>query len=111
MMADRDNTRVAESATAGGQPTQTQGGHGGAGSDRRTITITVNGSPVVLTERALTGATLKAKAGIPADYELYAVHGASTKAVADTDTVHLHDGSEFRAIPAGTFGSDASVDR
>lgn len=105
MMTERDNVRVAESTTAGGNPTQTQSGHGGTVRPSGTITVTVNGSPVVLTERTVTGATLKAMAGVPADYELYEVHGASTKAVADTDTVHVHQGSEFRAIPAGTFGA------
>lgn len=76
----------------------------GAEKDRR-ITVTVNGTPVVLADRTITGAQLKMKAGIPSDYELYIVHGNATKAVADADVLHLHDGSAFRAIPAGTFGS------
>ncbi|WP_309670072.1 multiubiquitin domain-containing protein [Gemmatimonas sp.] len=70
----------------------------------RGITVTVNGTPLVLMDRKITGADLKTKAGIPSDYELYIVHGNATKVVADADLLNLHDGSAFRAIPAGTFG-------
>lgn len=81
----------------------TQGRGPGREKDR-SITVTVNGTLLVLTDRAITGADLKTKAGIPSDYELYIVHGNATKVVADADLLHLHDGSAFRAIPAGTFG-------
>jgi hypothetical protein len=70
----------------------------------RSITVTVNGTRLVLAERTITGACLKVKASIPSDYELYVVHGNATKPVADADVLHLRDGSAFRAIPAGTFG-------
>jgi hypothetical protein len=107
MMTRRGETEVTERTTAAGQEGRANAhrAQDGQGKPDGTITVTVNGSPVVLSERSLSGASLKLKADIPADYELYVVHGSSTKPIADGDTIHVHEGSAFRAIPPGTFGA------
>jgi hypothetical protein len=71
---------------------------------RHAFTIMVNNVPFETSEKRLTGLQIKTLAGIPAEYELFAVHGGKTVPVGDSETVQLHEGAEFRAIPAGTFG-------
>lgn len=81
-----------------------QGQSGGAGAEKHSRTITVNNKPFTTSEKEMTGQEIKTLAGLPADYELFAVHGANSVPVANSETVHLHDNAEFRAIPTGTFG-------
>ena len=68
-------------------------------------TITVNGNPFTTHDEKLTGSQIKSLAGIPPEYELFEVRGDHSVPVANTEVVHIHEGSAFRAIPAGTFGS------
>ncbi len=69
------------------------------------FTIRINDRTVTTSAHELSGAALKQLAGIPPDYELFRVVGSNTVPVANDETVHLHEREEFRAIPAGTFGS------
>lgn len=68
------------------------------------FTIYVNNKPFHTDKHELTGAQIKALAGIPADYELFEVRGDQTLAIGDDQVVHIHNDLHFRAIPAGTFG-------
>ena len=68
------------------------------------FTILVNNARFKTSQKQLTGLQIKALAAIPAEYELFAVHGGTTVPVGNSETVQLHEGAEFRAIPAGTFG-------
>lgn len=72
------------------------------------ITFFVNNEPVKTKERELTGAQIKSLAGIPADYQLFEVQGQQSVPVADSQVVKIHENLHFRAIPAGTFGTDGS---
>jgi len=72
--------------------------------DKVKFTIFVNNKEISTSEHELTGAAIKALAGIPADYELYEVKGDKTEPIGDQTTVKIHNQMHFRAIPAGTFG-------
>lgn len=78
-------------------------GHEGKGKPRHTA-IVVNGQEFATEAKELTGLQIKSLAGIPPDYELFAVHGDKSVPVANDEIVHLHERAQFRAIPAGTFG-------
>lgn len=69
------------------------------------FTIIVNNQEFSTQAHQLTGLEIKALAGIPGDYELFAVHGGNSVPVANDEVVHVHERIEFRAIPAGTFGA------
>jgi hypothetical protein len=83
-------------------------GHDDDGHDdsekAKTLTFTVNNQPFTTSSHELTGLEIKTLAGLPPDYELFAIKGAKSTPVANDDRVRLHKGEEFRAIPAGTFG-------
>lgn len=69
------------------------------------FTISINNRTVTTPAHELSGVALKQLGGIPPDYELFRVVGSNTVPVANDEIVHLHEREEFRAIPAGTFGS------
>ncbi len=75
-----------------------------AGKKEGTTTITVNNQPFVTEARKLTGLQVKAIASIPAEYELFIVRDGNSVPVANDEVINLKKDSEFRAIPAGTFG-------
>lgn len=75
---------------------------------KHTITFFVNNQEVTTTESQLTGAAIKALANVPADYELFEVHGSETVPIGNDQTVHIHEKLHFRAIPPGTFGSNGN---
>jgi hypothetical protein len=68
------------------------------------FTIFVNNQPFKTSAHELSGAEIKALAGVPADYELFEVNGTQTSPVSDGQKVHIHNDQHFRAIPSGTFG-------
>ncbi len=70
------------------------------------FTIYVNNIAVTTHEHELTGAQIKSLAKVPADYELFQVNGDQTVPVGNEQVVHIHNNMHFRAIPAGTFGSN-----
>jgi len=69
------------------------------------ITIFVNNKDFDTDEKELTGGQIKEIAGVPADYELFEVKGSHTVPIGNEEKVKLHNKQQFRAIPAGTFGS------
>jgi hypothetical protein len=69
------------------------------------FTIIVNGAEFHISAHELTGLQIKNLAQIPVDYELFHVHGSESTAVANEQSIHIHQKEEFRAIPAGTFGA------
>lgn len=78
-------------------------------SPHHEISIFVNNKPLKTREHELTGAAIKALAGVPTDYELYHVRGSETVAIGNDQVVHLHEDEHFRAIPPGTFGANGSA--
>jgi hypothetical protein len=66
----------------------------------KTITIEVNNNPYAVTKREMTGAEIKALAGVPADFQLYLLHGDSQRLdpIADDQVVKLHENERFRAV-------------
>ena len=50
----------------------------------------------------VTGAQIKAKAGVPGDYELAIVHGNKRDAVADNQVIEIREGEHFIAVPSGS---------
>lgn len=92
----------------------TEGGHDRDEHDKdskkpKAFSILVNNQRFETKSKKLTGLELKALAGIPADYELFAVEGTSTVPVGNAEVVNLKKDAEFRAIPAGTFGGGFHV--
>jgi hypothetical protein len=66
--------------------------------------ITVNGNSFSTPEKELKGSQIKLLAGVPPEYELFEVRGENSVPIGNDDLVRIHEGSAFRAIPAGTFG-------
>ncbi len=77
--------------------------------ESKEITFFVNNQPVATTQKELTGAAIKQLAKVPADYELFRVTGAETQRITDNQVVHIHPKEQFRAIPAGTFGTHVTT--
>ena len=50
----------------------------------------------------VTGAQIKAKAGVPADYELAIIHGNKRDAVGDDQVIEIREGEHFIAVPSGS---------
>jgi hypothetical protein len=84
-------------------------GDGEKRNPKPTFTIFVNNNSVEVAEHELSGAAIKSRAGVPADYELFEVKGDKTEPVGNDQVVHIHNNAHFRAIPAGTFGINAST--
>ena len=69
----------------------------------RTVLITVNRRPVALHEKHVTGLQIKQAAieqgvAIEASFQLSEKKGKTLTPVADTDTVTVKTGAEFRAV-------------
>jgi hypothetical protein len=75
---------------------------------RHEVTVFVNNQALRTDESELTGAQIKALAGIPPEYELFRVEGDKSFPVGNDELVHLHDQEHFRAIPSGTFGKNGA---
>lgn len=63
-----------------------------------TVAIEVNNKPVVVPKKT-TGAEIKAKAGVAADFQLFRVAGKIEHSVADDDEITVHAGQRFVASP------------
>ncbi len=90
----------------------TEGGKGDehdGDDEKQSFTIIVNNQRFETGSKKLTGLQIKSLAGIPADYELFAVQGSTTVPVGNAEMIDLKKDAEFRAIPAGTFGGGARV--
>jgi hypothetical protein len=68
------------------------------------FTVIINNRPYLTAAHVLTGTEIKALAGLPVDYELYQIRGSESVPVSNEQEIHIHEGIQFRAIPAGTFG-------
>jgi Multiubiquitin len=75
------------------------------------ITVFVNNQGFKTGEHDLTGAQIKALAGIPLEYELFRVEGDKSIPIGNDERVHLHDNEHFRAIPSGTFGKNGCTSK
>ncbi len=69
----------------------------------RSITVTVNGQPVTLPDREVTGLEVKQAAiaqgvAIGLDFQLSVKHGNRYQVVDDTDPIKVHQGQEFLAV-------------
>jgi hypothetical protein len=53
----------------------------------------------------LKGNQIKSLAGVPADYELFLVHGKDSEPIGPDQVVTIKNGDHFRAIPPGTLGN------
>jgi hypothetical protein len=73
---------------------------------RQKFTILVNNQPFTTTAQDLTGAQVKALAGVPADYELFEVSRdeITTVPVGDGREIRIREDLRFHALPSGTFG-------
>ena len=63
-----------------------------------TVEIEVNNKPVVVPKKT-TGAEIKAKAGVAADFQLFRIAGNTEHSVADDDEITVHAGQRFVASP------------
>lgn len=77
--------------------------------EKHEITIFVNNQPFRTWAHELSGAEIKALAGVPANYELFEAKGKETVPVGDSEKIHIHNEEHFRAIPSGTFGERDST--
>lgn len=67
------------------------------------VEVTVNGQPVTLADREVTGLEVKQAAiaqgvAIGLDFQLSVKHGNRYDVVGDSDTVKAHQGQEFLAV-------------
>ena len=76
--------------------------------DTKTVVtnIVIDGKHYQVHTQEMTGAGIKALAGIPAGNLLFReVHGPGDDEQVQNETVvHLHNGDHFYAMPPGTFG-------
>lgn len=76
--------------------------------EKHEFTIFVNHKPLKTTQAELTGDQIKTLATVPLNYELFRLEGDKSIPVGPTEVVKIKNGEHFRAIPPGTFGSNAS---
>ncbi len=69
--------------------------------------IFVNNKRFTTDSDQLTSDQIKQLASIPPNYELFVVHGNESVPIGPSQTVEIRNGEHFRAIPPGTFGTDA----
>jgi len=62
------------------------------------VEIIVNKRPVSVPART-TGAAIKAKAGLPADDQLFRIEGSREIEVGDDEPIEVHQGERFVATP------------
>ena len=73
---------------------------------RHPIAIRIDNVVYEVQDRHQTGASLKALAGVPADYQLFLeTPGAEPdRQIRDSEAIEVHAGEKFYAVPAGTVG-------
>jgi hypothetical protein len=69
--------------------------------------IFVNDKRFTTDQSQLTGNQIKSLAGVPDAYELFLVKGNTSEPIGSQQVVKIENGMHFRAIPSGTFGTDA----
>ena len=71
---------------------------------KHTKTIFVDDRPIAVEEDNLSGAQIKARAGIEANYQLFMEQPGDDQAITDDHTVKIVDGARFYSLPPATFG-------
>jgi hypothetical protein len=71
--------------------------------------IFVNNKRFTTSSEQLTGDQIKSLAGVPADYELFLVHGNDSDPIGPSQEVVIKNGEHFRAIPPGTLGNNVAA--
>jgi Multiubiquitin len=66
--------------------------------------ILINDKEYVVEAKTLSGAQIKALAGIPAEYQLFLEQPGEDRPIPDATSVKLHDGMKFYSLPPATFG-------
>jgi hypothetical protein len=66
--------------------------------EKKTITIYVNNRPVEIEHDDVSGAAIKAAAGVPADFTLFIERGGDLVAVSDDEQINVHPNERFRAV-------------
>jgi hypothetical protein len=64
----------------------------------KTVTIFVNNREVVLPDRNETGTSIKAAAGVPAEFQLFAERGGDLDPVEDDERIKVRPKQRFRAV-------------
>jgi hypothetical protein len=81
------------------QPTQVPHSQGDKPKPIITVEIVVNGKAVMVPKK-VTGAEIKSAARVPADFDLFRVHGRKEIPVADDEQLAVHGGEKFVASPS-----------
>jgi hypothetical protein len=71
---------------------------GEAKKEPKTVTVFVNNREVVLPDREVSGAEIKAAAEVPAQFQLFREHGKKLDPVADGESIKVHENERFRAV-------------
>lgn len=64
----------------------------------KTVDIFVNNREVTLPDRDVTGAEIKAAAGVPPEFQLFAERGSNLDSVGDDEEIKVRKGQRFRAV-------------
>lgn len=67
-------------------------------TETETVEIEVNNKPVVVPKKT-TGAEIKERAGVAADFQVFRIAGKTEHPVADDDEITVHAGQRFVASP------------
>jgi hypothetical protein len=69
--------------------------------EAREVTILVNEKRVTFAESLVTGAQIKAKAGVASDSILYKLETHGRVPVGDSEQIRIHEGERFLDVPGG----------
>ena len=83
---------------------KTAAGHGEGKGNGVRHKIFVNDVEHEVFVQAMSGAQIKALGNVPSDYQLFLEQPGEDKPIGDADSVKLHDGMKFFALPPATFG-------
>lgn len=67
-------------------------------------TIEIDGKEYPVSEQTMTGAQLKALAGIASEYQLFLEQPGEDRSVGDNDSIKLNNSMKFYSLPPATFG-------
>ena len=69
------------------------------------VVIFIDNKQFKIEEEYLNGAQIKARGGVPSDYQLFLEQKGEDRAISDAQSVKLENGMHFFAVPPATFGS------
>jgi hypothetical protein len=79
---------------------------GGGATDHKQFEIFVDGKKFTVDVPYLNGSQIKARAGVPTDYQLFLEQPGDDKQINDADSVQLKNGMHFYSVPPATFGHE-----